>query len=257
MRGFTPQERDLWEAALQDDASSPLARPEELEDTRSLWELLKKVDPAMALRWHYKDARKVLRSIRVLQTTGKRQSEWIAEQDARDQHADETSSPWRVLIFWVWRDPAKLNASLESRIHKMVDRGLLDEIKQLREIAGRNADYTRGIFQAIGYKEFDPYMSYIESPGATKDEAQARRLFEQGVEGMKVATRQYAKKQVSWIRNKLVPEIRKRQESDRTHDRPVSVEIFLLDVTEEFGSAVVVGTSILKSESSVQRAVNN
>ena len=45
---------------------------------------------------------------------------------------------------------------LDRRIHRMVDRGLLDEIGDLRRIAGSGPDYTRGIFQAIGASTWPP-----------------------------------------------------------------------------------------------------
>ena len=107
--------------------------------------------------------------------------------------------------------------------------GLLREILELRAIARQGeapTDYTRGIFQAIGYKEFDAYLEHCEQ---RSDEEQARapaslrphpgdlaavQLFDQAVEEMKVASRQFAKKQVAWVRNKLYPDIVKRKSND-------------------------------------------
>ncbi len=266
---LSSDERSLWDLIERDDSSGELIKPDELTDKRSLWELLNRFDPAMASRWHFKDARKVLRSIRVLQTTGKRHSDWLREQDERDaaaQAADlsqgdpEARSPWRMLIFWVWRDPARLNASLDARIHKMLERGLLDEIRELRGIAnnrygqGAQIDYTRGIFQAIGYKEFDPYLTHLErraADGVAKDaleDEQARKLFKQGVERMQISTRQYAKKQVGWIRNKLAPEVRRIKEAEGKSGLPSSIDVYLLDVTDDFDTAEIKAQEILKGE---------
>ncbi len=47
----------------------------------ALWQLLEKLDPPMAARWHYRDARKVANSLRVYKETGRPHSAWIAEQD--------------------------------------------------------------------------------------------------------------------------------------------------------------------------------
>ena len=75
-------------------------------------------------------------------------------------------------------------------------------------------DYTSEIFNRLvraqrlsdespihhppGLKEFDQYLSVNDPPASTYDLA---------VESMKVSTRQYAKRQVTWIRNKLIPAI--------------------------------------------------
>lgn len=92
------------------------------------------------------------------------------------------------------------------------------ETAELRSIARnskRPTDFTRGIFQAIGYKEFDKYLVHIESAPTmacsslrpdSKDEM-GTRLFNQAVEEMKIATRQFAKSQVAWVRNQLRPAI--------------------------------------------------
>lgn len=75
-------------------------------------------------------------------------------------------------------------------------------------------DYTLGIYQAIGncvllfsylmltgspgYKEFHNYLTASEP---------SEKEFSLAVEEMKQSTRQYAKRQVSWIRNKLLPAV--------------------------------------------------
>jgi tRNA A37 N6-isopentenylltransferase MiaA len=100
---------------------------------------------------------------------------------------------------------------------------LLREILDLRTIArSRNAptDYTRGIFQSIGYKEFDAYLQHIESTSCTPpsstslrpdpNDGEGLQLFNQAVEEMKISTHQLARKQVQWIRNKLRPELQSR-----------------------------------------------
>jgi tRNA A37 N6-isopentenylltransferase MiaA len=106
----------------------------------------------------------------------------------------------------------------------------LREIVELRAIAqksGKETDYTRGIFQAIGYKEFDTYLQHYEElkrqgqlqtavdPSSLRPhpgDAIGVRLFDQAIEDMKVATRQFAKSQVRWVRNKLLPEVRLQQQ---------------------------------------------
>jgi len=94
----------------------------------------------MAERWHFKDTRKVRRSIAVMVETGKRHSDWIREQEENDQKVtsdEETSEAVeegdkerkRNLIFWVWCDPEVLTERLNNRIGKMID--VSDELLKL------------------------------------------------------------------------------------------------------------------------------
>jgi len=100
----------------------------------------------------------------------------------------------------------------------------LDEIKSLRKIASGpqsqlsdlTADYTLGIYQSIGYKEFHHYLESTPSELAYKD----------AVERMKISTRQYAKRQISWIRNKLLPAVYAANQEETL------VPFYLLDATE-------------------------
>ena len=101
-----------------------------------VWRLLDLLDETMANRWHYRDFRKVLRSIRVLFETGKRHSEIIQEQrrqqqqqqqegeqgvKAGDTQDDRHSHDTRVLIFHVECKRDVLNKRLDARVDKMID----------------------------------------------------------------------------------------------------------------------------------------
>lgn len=106
-----------------------------------------------------------------------------------------------------------LDRRLDERVDGMMKNGLLQEIRRIYENAscsvgidgGRNnehdgnettADFTLGIFQSIGYKEF---YDYISDPNASRED------LTDAVEKTKHATRKYAKRQISWLRNKLLP----------------------------------------------------
>jgi tRNA dimethylallyltransferase len=63
---------------------------------------------------------------------------------------------YRSLIFWIYEDPELLMPRLDQRVDRMVDAGLLEEIKALRD-EGRRIygsenviDHEEGIFQSIG-----------------------------------------------------------------------------------------------------------
>ena len=63
------------------------------------------------------------------------------------------------------------------------------------------ADYTVGIFQSIGFKEFHNYMLLSE---AEQNSTSGNDLFENGKELMMIATRQYARRQKKWIRQRFL-----------------------------------------------------
>lgn len=114
-------------------------------------------------------------------------------------------------MFWIYSDPAKLNPRLDKRVDQMIDTGLFKEIKELREhvVQGKVKmpgveleKYQRGLWQAIGYKEFDPYFIAVEEG---KDDRELEKIKVECTERMKAATRRYAKSQIKWIKNKLVP----------------------------------------------------
>ncbi|KAF8610569.1 tRNA isopentenyltransferase [Ceratobasidium sp. AG-I] len=162
------------------------------EDTAfELHALLSKLDPAMAARWHWRDTRKVLRSLNII-----RESNTTVEETYGIQLDSVARYP--ALIFWLYREQDELNPALDSRIDQMVQSGLKEEIEQMKEATSMLGGKTQmsGLNQAIGFKEFD---AYFEDPSRPQVE------FDHGIERMKVATRQYATRQVKWIKNRLLP----------------------------------------------------
>ena len=119
----------LWHSLDREVQSNAPPPP----NAEQYWGLLNVLDPASAARWHYNDHRKVLRSLRVLRDTGLSQSEWAALQGERGRkpHGEKP----RRLLFWIWSEREALRARLEARIGRMVERGLLDEIRSLRQVA--------------------------------------------------------------------------------------------------------------------------
>lgn len=244
MSSLSDELRETWQIVL---STAPTSTPP--VDSSKLWALLQALDPLMASRWHPLDGRKIANSLRVIIDTGRQASEWtkIQEQRGDDEEADAASTmevarwngrPLKVLFLWVWADKPILDSRLDARVEKMIPRGLLDEIHALRSIVAESsdpesADHTRGIFQAIGYKEFKPFLDALDAHRSHADDttfpqlpdlpSDLQRLFQQGLEDMKTATRQYAKRQVYWIQNQLMPEIRRRRAAGQ------DVQIAILD----------------------------
>ena len=188
-------------------------------DTGQILKELYRVDPNMALRWHPNDRRKIRRSLEIYLTTGEKASDLYKQQqqfracerktespkfvvEDNTRHATEANSPLRynTLIFWVHAAPDALNARLEKRVDTMVLRGLCEEACSMRNFLqcqrerGGSICQDRGIWTAIGFKELAPWIS---------DERCSQNVKNDCIERTKVATRQYAKRQLRWIRLKL------------------------------------------------------
>ncbi|KAL7823771.1 IPP transferase domain-containing protein [Trichoderma gracile] len=206
----------LFKDVILDDvkADPSLSFPILEQPTDVLLEELKKVDPVMAERWHPNDRRKIQRSLEIYLHTGRPASELYAEQVQRKAAAAQesgTSQPWEKLLFWVHSERETLTARLDSRVDKMLDAGLLDEVQELFDMKRRKAaeghiiDMTKGIWQSIGYKQFEPYMAAKEEG---KDPEELEKLKSSGLEDMKTATRRYANYQTKWIRLKQIPRLK-------------------------------------------------
>jgi len=208
------------------------------EPTEVLLEELKKVDPVMAGRWHPNDRRKIQRSLEIYLRTGKKASDLYAEQRLRktalshragnegdgDGDVDLSSSSimrFPTLIFWVHAEAEALRERLDSRVEKMLAVGLLDEVRTLNAFAqaqegqNRPVDDTRGIWVSIGYKEFKSYVDALES-GRTAD-PELEKLKAEAVDRTKAATRQYAKRQMRWIRIKFINSLAEADAADKLY----------------------------------------
>lgn len=176
------------------------------QPTDVLLEELKKVDPVMAERWHPNDRRKIQRSLEIFLQTGKRSSEIYAEQREKKQSASEI--PFSTLLFWVHAEPETLKTRLDKRVDKMLEQGLLEEVETLdafargQEAEGKTRDESAGIWASIGYKEFREYNAACNNSQIHQKELV--KLKAEALEKTKAATRQYAKRQVRWIRIKLI-----------------------------------------------------
>ncbi|KAG5938794.1 hypothetical protein E4U60_001172 [Claviceps pazoutovae] len=187
------------------------------QPTEVLLEELRKYDPIMAERWHPNDRRRITRSLEIYLHTGKPASQIYAEQEARkaaapaSKKSDAITMPWEKLLFWVYSDKEVLCERLDRRVDKMCDEGLLDEVrslytfKQKMNAQGVALDMTKGIFQSIGYKQFEPYLEAVD---AGQDAPELEKLNLSALESTKAATRRYANYQNKWIRLKQIRRLR-------------------------------------------------
>ncbi|EDR11356.1 uncharacterized protein LACBIDRAFT_232761 [Laccaria bicolor S238N-H82] len=196
---------------LPEEPPSAKTNPDEAFDLHRLLCLL---DPPVGNRWHWRDTRKVLRSLNIILESRRRASDIFFDQS---RETGSCKPRFRTLCFWLYAEPSRLRPRLDSRVDEMIRKGLLDEIRSLRTIA--EAAISRPTFERAfrccsGYKEFNAYLT---SP--------TDLLFKEAVDLMKLSTRQYAKKQISWMRNKLHPAVLQANAEELT------TPLYLLDAT--------------------------
>ncbi|RKP15123.1 IPP transferase-domain-containing protein [Piptocephalis cylindrospora] len=201
----------LWRDQLVSDPSQSAeensgpshdkAEEEDPRTTEELYTQLQRVDPAMAERWHPRDRRKILRSLRVHDSTGQRHSD-IQEQQ-RLAGAAEEKLIYPTCFLWLHAERSIIVDRLEARVDVMMQQGMLDEVRSLHRELPSPIDYTRGLAQGIGFKEFQIFIE-AENDHAVDEKALEKHKAD-AVEMVKAGNRIYAKRQVGWIRNKLLP----------------------------------------------------
>ena len=144
----------------------------------ALHERLRGIDPQAAEKIHPNNVRRVARAIEIYELTGKTKTE-------HDREAI-SDSPYESLIIGLdYDDREVLYNRINRRVDAMIEAGLEGEVRSLVSRGLLSAESTAG--QAIGYKEM---LGYIAGDCSLGD----------AVEKIKLGTRRYAKRQLTWLR---------------------------------------------------------
>ncbi len=161
-------------AGLREQLAAELAE----KGGTAMYEELRQVDPEAAAAIHPNNQVRVLRALEHYRATGKKLSEQKAESLPPEK-------PYRSLILGLdFPDRAALYRRIDLRVDKMLEAGILPEA----ELVWQNRETYRTAAQAIGYKEFFPYFEGAASLEACTDK-------------LKQASRNYAKRQLTWFRH--------------------------------------------------------
>lgn len=169
-------ERPFDECGGRSDVRERLAAEAEELGAHALHEKLREVDPESADKIHENNVRRVIRALEIYETTGRKKSE-----------LDAIPSPakYDFLAFELRRtDMDERYARIEKRCDDMIAAGLLEETKKLLDMGIFEKNPTAA--QAIGYKEM------LGCVRGEVDISEAR-------ERLCIATRRYAKRQVTWF----------------------------------------------------------
>ena len=143
-----------------------------------LHKMLEENDPEAAEKIDHRNVKRVIRALEVYKASGLTISEWQRRSRLLPPKFDS------LVMTIEYNDREILYGRINKRVDKMLEMGLLDEVKRL---------YEKGLFntvtagQAIGYKEFLPHLE----GNASLDEC---------VERLKIESRRYAKRQMTWFR---------------------------------------------------------
>ncbi len=139
--------------------------------------LLADCDPESYEKLHVNDTKRVIRALEVYRATGKT----IGEHNRESRSAPAIYNPIRFMLGW---DREVLYDRINHRVDIMLEQGLEQEVKACLEM-GLTEKNTA--MQAIGYKELVQYL-------------QGEISREEAVEKIKMESRRYAKRQISWFK---------------------------------------------------------
>lgn len=145
----------------------------EEEGSEFLYEKLQDQDRDMAEKIHKNNGQRIIRALEILKSGNKKGDNF------REENKD-----YNLIYIGLNIDRAKLYEKINQRVDKMIDLGLVDEVKNLLD---EGLDKNSQSLKAIGYKEV---ISYLDGEND----------FDEMVDLIKKNSRHYAKRQLTWFR---------------------------------------------------------
>ena len=171
--------REHWRAAMAGQGPGALHR------------LLAKRDPDAAATIRPGDRQRIVRALEVKEATGRSILAWQEGQQGHDGQEGEPEPPLIdaavALRLVVQPDRAALYARIARRFDAMVEAGAVDEVAALLAL---DLDPDLPVMKAIGVKAFGDFLG-------------KRIPLEEAVSRAKTQSRQYAKRQMTWLRNQM------------------------------------------------------
>jgi len=168
---------DFSGAVVDEEFRRSMHLKAEQNGNEAVHKLLETVDPAAATRIHKNDLKRTIRALEIYKQTG-------ATGALLRNNNKQTYQTYDILFIVLYYERETLYNRIETRVDKMIDRGLVTEVQSLLD-AGYNRDLVA--MQGLGYKEFVGYL-YNEYS------------FDEAVQLLKRNTRRFAKRQLTWFR---------------------------------------------------------
>ncbi len=151
-----------------------------------LYKLLEQVDNDAAKQIHKNNIKRIIRALEIAKHSKILKSEHMENEKRRIINEEKK---YDFFVFYLDWDREKLYDRINMRVDLMLDDGVLSEAKKMYNM---KLDEKNTCMQAIGYKEFFPYF-------------EGKNSLEECVDNLKKETRKYAKRQITWFKNKLEP----------------------------------------------------
>lgn len=155
-----------------------------------LYQELQRIDPESAARIHPNDPQRLLRALEVYKVSGQTLSQFHRRQAEENRQGSAPVArllPYTVVQFAIApQRRAVLHGRIEKRFRQMLEQGFVEEVQRLRA----RADLNEGLpaMRAVGYRQIWQFLD----GHCSADQMQARAL---------AATRQLAKRQLTWLRS--------------------------------------------------------
>lgn len=168
--------------SFEEEKSNADIREKLIEESKQyggefMLEKLAKLDPDYANKLHSKDITRIIRGIEINILFGHTMCE-------HKELSRKNPSPYNPLCVGItYRDRQKLYDRIDKRVDIMVENGLVDEAQYFY----KKLDSEKTAVQAIGYKELFPYL-------------EGKITLDEAIDNLKKATRNYAKRQLTWFR---------------------------------------------------------
>lgn len=157
------------------DIREKLSQRADREGIESLYDELRKIDPSASEKIHLNDTKRIIRALEVYYSTGQ-----TISRQCELSHINESKYRF-VLIGLTAENRQLLYDRINLRVDLMLEQGLISEAENFFSLGADTAK------QAIGYKELKPYLDGLVS-------------LSQATEKLKMETRRYAKRQLTWFR---------------------------------------------------------
>lgn len=164
--------------AVPDAVRDTVQAAYDLEGEAAFRRRLAEVDPTAAAAITPGDRQRLIRALAVAQATGRSLSDWKAATKPL-----LAPGSYEALVVEPPRD--RLYAACDVRVSQMIQNGALDEV---RALLARNLDPTLPAMKAVGVPELAAHLS-------------GRTSLDQAIAAIRLSTRHYAKRQLTWFRN--------------------------------------------------------
>ena len=163
------------------------------------WERLQEIDPASASRIEPMDRQRIARALEVFEATGRTLTDWQSDPP------EGAPTDIRFVTFTLAPPRDQLVRHIENRFEHMVEHGALDEVAALLD---RNLPDDRPALRAVGVPELASHIRGEQS-------------LDSAIDAAKIATRQYAKRQMTWLKRQIISDFVKNAQYSKSLDTEI------------------------------------